>query len=122
MAEEGVPPEPGAVEDVGKLVADAQADGTEAALFDALDANGDGQVTKEELIAGMAARGKQLTEAEAAAIVAAADKDGDGRIDRAEFTQMGRSAPLQGRSWAPWHASGGSRSVRRRHCKNKYRP
>ena len=91
-AEEGVPPE--GAKAVENLVATAQAEGREAALFASLDTNGDGQVSRQELIDGMAARGRKLTDPEAEAIIAAADEDGDGAIDRVEFGGMGRHAPL----------------------------
>ncbi|KAG2572245.1 probable calcium-binding protein CML25/26 [Panicum virgatum] len=60
-----------------------------AALFEALDKDGDGKVSASELGGGMAA---SLGEEEAAAAVAAADADGDGLLDRGEFLRLAREA------------------------------
>ncbi|CAL5067877.1 unnamed protein product [Urochloa decumbens] len=61
-----------------------------AALFDALDKDGDGKVSASELLSCMAAA---LGEEEAAAaVVAAADADGDGLLGRDEFLRLAREA------------------------------
>ncbi|RCV33722.1 hypothetical protein SETIT_7G104900v2 [Setaria italica] len=60
-----------------------------AALFDALDKDGDGKVSASELRGCMAAA---LGEEEAAAVVAAADADGDGLLSRDEFLGLAREA------------------------------
>ncbi|KAK3144720.1 hypothetical protein QOZ80_4AG0316890 [Eleusine coracana subsp. coracana] len=63
-----------------------------ASLFKALDKDGDGKVSLSELRSGMAAALGAVGEEEAAAIVAAADIDGDGLLDHDEFLRLAREA------------------------------
>lgn len=56
--------------------------------FAAFDVDGDGSITKEELVKGLAAAG--ITGDEIDGIVAEADTDGDGLIDYDEFCVMMR--------------------------------
>lgn len=58
-------------------------------MFEALDKDGDGKVSASELCGCMAA---PLDEEEAAAVLAAADADGDGLLDRDEFLGLAREA------------------------------
>ncbi|RLM73105.1 putative calcium-binding protein CML25/26 [Panicum miliaceum] len=60
-----------------------------ASLFEALGKDGDGKVSASELRGCMAAA---LGEEEAAAVVAAADADGDGLLDLGEFLRLAREA------------------------------
>lgn len=57
-------------------------------IFSALDSNGDGYLSKEQLRAGFEARGDPLTDAELTTIVSIADVDGDGRISTSEFEAL----------------------------------
>lgn len=58
-------------------------------MFEALDKDGDGKVSLSELRGCAAAA---LDEEEAAAVLAAADADGDGLLDRDEFLVLAREA------------------------------
>ena len=66
----------------------------EDADFAAADGNGDGQVTPAELRLLFGARNATLDDAIARAVVAAADSDGDGVLEMAEF--LGAIAPEGG--------------------------
>ncbi|XP_062203113.1 probable calcium-binding protein CML25/26 [Phragmites australis] len=64
-----------------------------SSLFASLDKDGDGKVSASELRGCMAAAlGEDMSEEEAAAILAAADADGDGLLDRDEFLSLAREA------------------------------
>lgn len=57
-----------------------------ARTFAELDLNDDGQITEQEFVTAMAARGEEITESEIKSIFADADVDRDGRISLPEFT------------------------------------
>ena len=61
-----------------------------ADIFQEFDTDGDGQISREELRAGFAKIGEELSEADIDAIMTLADTDGDGTIDTNEFVQMGK--------------------------------
>jgi calmodulin len=70
---------------VAELVAAAIAEGESTMFFFRdLDADGSGALSRDELMEGMAKRGQALSDAQADAIMAAADTDGDGQIDEKE--------------------------------------
>ena len=62
-------------------------------LFRELDTNQDGQVSRQELIDGMASRGTTLSPDQVDAIMEQADRDKSGGIDVQEFQIFARSAP-----------------------------
>ncbi|OLF08194.1 hypothetical protein BLA60_25415 [Actinophytocola xinjiangensis] len=57
-----------------------------AKAFAELDLNDDGQITEQEFVSAMSARGEHITEPEIKSIFADADADQDGRISLPEFT------------------------------------
>ncbi|GAB3431764.1 EF-hand domain-containing protein [Actinophytocola sediminis] len=57
-----------------------------ARTFAELDLNEDGQITEQEFLTAMSARGEEITEPELKSIFADADADRDGRISLPEFT------------------------------------
>jgi Ca2+-binding EF-hand superfamily protein len=57
-----------------------------AKTFAELDLNSDGQITEQEFVAAMSARGEKITEPEIKSIFADADADRDGKISLPEFT------------------------------------
>ena len=59
-------------------------------IFAEFDTDGDGEISREELQAGFAKMGEQLSETEVDAVMSLVDSDGDGSIDSKEFTQMGK--------------------------------
>lgn len=59
--------------------------------FRVFDRNGDGYITEEELRHALLNLGERLTSEELKEMVAAADKDGNGLIDYAEFVDMMKS-------------------------------
>lgn len=54
-------------------------------LFKRLDANGNGYVTKEELMQGLQEVGIAVDESKITSFIAMIDTDGDGRISQPEF-------------------------------------
>jgi calcium-dependent protein kinase len=60
----------------------------EADLFDRLDENGDGYISREELTKGLQAVGFDLSEAEIDAFLKLVDTDGDELISKAEFAEV----------------------------------
>ena len=68
---------------VDKILELANAD--EDAGFSALDADGNGSISKEELSSAMQRLGANPSDEEVSAMVSAVDVDGDGAIDRDEF-------------------------------------
>lgn len=74
---------------VTKKMAASSATALAAALFEALDTDGDGKVSASELRGSAAAAAAvALDEEEAAAVLAAAGADGDGLLGRDEFLRM----------------------------------
>jgi Ca2+-binding EF-hand superfamily protein len=59
-----------------------------ATTFAIVDADGDGQITAEELQRLMEVRGTEVTLEQATAFVARYDSDGDGRISLEEFAEL----------------------------------
>ena len=55
--------------------------------FAELDLNHDGQITEQEFMTAMSARGEEITEPEIRSIFADADANKDGRISLPEFTE-----------------------------------
>ena len=58
------------------------------AAFSALDKNGDGYITKEEMRKGMMASGMLLTDLEFECMMAKGDRDGDGKLSFDDFVVM----------------------------------
>lgn len=56
--------------------------------FDGFDTDGDGVLSREELVAGLKNAGIRLTKADQKELMAVLDSDGDGTIDYNEFVQM----------------------------------
>ena len=56
--------------------------------FQVFDHNGDGFITKGELLLTMSRLGEQLTEDDIQAMIREADLDGDGMINRREFSRL----------------------------------
>ena len=54
--------------------------------FRELDLNRDGQISEQEFVSAMSARGEEVTDAELRSIFGDADADGDGKISFAEFS------------------------------------
>lgn len=70
---------------------EGQEPGQEAELqevFNVFDRDGNGFISFDELKLAMANLGERLTTEELKAMMAAADTDGDGQINLAEFTEM----------------------------------
>ncbi|XP_037437835.1 probable calcium-binding protein CML25/26 [Triticum dicoccoides] len=64
-----------------------------SSVFAAFDKDGDGKVSAAELRGSMtAALGEEVSEEEAAAILATVDADGDGLLDQEEFSRLGLGA------------------------------
>ena len=61
-------------------------------MFENLDTNGDGSLSRHELAVGFARLGIQLSEAELTETIKMLDENGDGRVDLQEFVRMGRTA------------------------------
>ena len=59
--------------------------------FRVFDTNGDGYISEEELKQALLNLGEQLTGSELKDMIKAADKDGNGKIDYAEFVAMMRN-------------------------------
>ena len=57
-----------------------------AKTFDELDLNHDGQITEQEFVTAMSARGEKISEPEIKSIFQDADSDKDGKISLPEFT------------------------------------
>ncbi|KAG6601838.1 putative calcium-binding protein CML31, partial [Cucurbita argyrosperma subsp. argyrosperma] len=58
-------------------------------VFNSIDSDGDGKVSSQDLLTRFAAvTGEELTEEEAAAVVAAYDSDDDGLLEIAEFERL----------------------------------
>ncbi|KAF7058187.1 hypothetical protein CFC21_065304 [Triticum aestivum] len=73
------------------MVAEAVAQAS--SVFAAFDKDGDGKVSAAELRGSMtAALGEEVSEEEAAAILATVDADGDGLLDQEEFSRIGLAA------------------------------
>ncbi|KAM3256571.1 hypothetical protein ACQJBY_049170 [Aegilops geniculata] len=74
-----------------RMVAEAVAQAS--SVFAAFDKDGDGKVSAAELRGSMtAALGEEVSEEEAAAILATVDADGDGLLDQEEFSRLGLGA------------------------------
>lgn len=56
--------------------------------FNALDTDGSGSISTQELYHTLRSLGESVTKDEADELVKAADKDGDGEIDYKEFTAL----------------------------------
>ncbi|KAM0929966.1 hypothetical protein ACQ4PT_001251 [Festuca glaucescens] len=68
-----------------------------SSVFAAFDKDGDGKVSAAELCGSMtAALGEDVSEEEAAAILATVDADGDGLLDQEEFSRLGDTASHEG--------------------------
>jgi calcium-binding protein CML len=64
-----------------------------SSVFAAFDKDGDGKISAAELRGSMtAALGEDVSEEEAAAILATVDADGDGLLDQEEFSRLGAAA------------------------------
>jgi calcium-binding protein CML len=64
-----------------------------SSVFAAFDKDGDGKVSAAELRGSMTvALGEDVSEEEAAAILATVDADGDGLLDQDEFSKLGAAA------------------------------
>ncbi|CAI4229409.1 unnamed protein product [Auanema sp. JU1783] len=63
-------------------------------IFREFDLNGDGYIQKEELLSVMQRMGQSPTDDELEAMLNAADKDQDGRIDFEEFLTVAYANPL----------------------------
>jgi calcium-binding protein CML len=62
----------------------------ESSVFAAFDKDGDGKISAAELRGSMtAALGEDVSDEEAAEILAAVDADGDGLLDQEEFSRLG---------------------------------
>uniref|UniRef100_A0ACD6A132 Uncharacterized protein n=1 Tax=Avena sativa TaxID=4498 RepID=A0ACD6A132_AVESA len=67
-----------------------------SSVFASFDKDADGKVSASELRCGMAATlGEDVSEEEAAAILAAADADGDGLLSQEEFSRLAAGAQEQ---------------------------
>ncbi|MEV6069922.1 EF-hand domain-containing protein [Nocardia sp. NPDC052001] len=67
-----------------------------ADTFDLWDRDGDGQISADDILAGITALGLEIDEAAVQRLVAAADTDGDWLISRAEFdaARLGRDPEI----------------------------
>jgi calcium-binding protein CML len=64
-----------------------------SSVFAAFDKDGDGKISAAELRGSMtAALGEDVSEEEAAEILATVDADGDGLLDQEEFSKLGAAA------------------------------
>ncbi|KAK1647416.1 hypothetical protein QYE76_065221 [Lolium multiflorum] len=64
-----------------------------SSVFDAFDKDGDGKVSASELRCGLGSTlGEDISEEDAAALLAAVDADGDGLLDQEEFSRLAGGA------------------------------
>jgi Ca2+-binding EF-hand superfamily protein len=56
--------------------------------FDIFDEDRSGKISKEELVRAMLKYGEPITDSQAEEMVAEADKDGDGELDREEILSV----------------------------------
>ncbi|KAM0884616.1 hypothetical protein ACQ4PT_030864 [Festuca glaucescens] len=64
-----------------------------SSVFDAFDKDGDGKVSASELRCGLGSTlGEDVSEEDAAALLAAVDADGDGLLDQEEFSRLAGGA------------------------------
>lgn len=61
-------------------------------MFQSLDTDGDGSLSRHELAVGFAQLGIQLSESELTETIKMLDTDGDGQVDLQEFVRMGHTA------------------------------
>lgn len=76
---------------VDMMIHKSQAANATMQAFVAFDKNKDGFITAEELKLGMQQLGTQMSDEQIAAMIAAVDKDKDGKVDFKEFALMFQS-------------------------------
>jgi len=77
-----------------KLSLDEDATDVFNRLFDIFDDNKDGFITHDEIKTVFRALGQQLTDEEVWSIIRAADRDGNGKLDRVEYLNMMNQRPV----------------------------
>jgi Ca2+-binding EF-hand superfamily protein len=70
----------------------AAAEGNPQVVFQNLDTNGDGSLSRHELAVGFGQLGIELSEPELTETIRMLDENGDGRVELEEFVRMGRTA------------------------------
>ena len=77
-----------------KLALDEDATDVFNRLFDIFDDNSDGFITHDEIKTVFRALGQQLSDEEVWGIIRAADRDGNGKLDRVEYLNMMNQRPV----------------------------